>query len=204
MISEKTKELSKLAQNKQNMMKQKEEQINNVITTLKSNPKFIKLLTFSLNSLDGFITPPNRDIKINAKIIIRMDGVLVLKTTTTININNEEIVLVSLSFIVQKVGEILWKLLAFNEIVDHELAKQFSDKGGHEAVIEILLCKQKGPASKPYVKILNGLSQIPHLVQRLIDSGVIETCKLVNDIYIDDTDIITTNFETMKKISSIF
>ena len=62
MISEKTKELSKLAQNKQNMMKQKEEQINNVITTLKSNPKFIKLLTFSLNSLDGFITPPNRDI----------------------------------------------------------------------------------------------------------------------------------------------
>jgi hypothetical protein len=35
-----------------------------------------------------------------------------------------------------------------NEIVDHELAKQFSDKGGHEAVIEILLCKQKGFASK--------------------------------------------------------
>ena len=52
------------------------------------------------------------------------------------------------------------------------------------------------------MKILNGLSQIPQLVQRLIDSGVIETCKLVNDIYIDDSEIITTNFETMKKISS--
>ena len=26
-----------------------------------------------------------------------------------------------------------------DEIVDHELAKKFSDKGGHDAVIEILL-----------------------------------------------------------------
>ena len=34
-----------------------------------------------------------------------------------------------------------------SEVVDHELAKQFSDKAGHEAVIEILLCKPKGPAS---------------------------------------------------------
>jgi hypothetical protein len=35
-----------------------------------------------------------------------------------------------------------------NDAVDHDIAKQFSDKGGHEAVIEILLCKQKGIASK--------------------------------------------------------
>lgn len=94
MISEKTKESTKLAQTKNNMMKQKEDQINNVIVTLKTNPRFIKLLTFSLNSLDSFVSPPNSDIRINAKIIIRFDGVLVLKSTTTININNEEIVLV--------------------------------------------------------------------------------------------------------------
>lgn len=95
MISEKTKEMSKLAQTKLNMMKQKEEQISNCIITLKTNPKFIKLLTFSLNSLDSFVSPPNRDIKINAKIIISFDGVPVLKTTATININNEDIVLVN-------------------------------------------------------------------------------------------------------------
>ena len=94
MISEKTKEANKLANTKSNLMKQKEDQISNVITTLKANPKFIKLLTFSLNSLDGFVSPPNRDLKINAKIIIRFDGVLILKTTTTLNISNEEIVLV--------------------------------------------------------------------------------------------------------------
>jgi hypothetical protein len=42
----------------------------------------------------------------------------------------------------------MWKLIAINEIVDHDLAKQFSDKGGHEAVIEILLSGQKSTASK--------------------------------------------------------
>lgn len=44
-----------------------------------------------------------------------------------------------------------------DEIVDHELAKKFSDKGGHDAVIEILLCKQKGPASKVILLFIQAL-----------------------------------------------
>jgi hypothetical protein len=83
------------------------------------------------------------------------------------------------------------------------LAKLFADTHGHEAVIEILLCKQKGEGAKPYIKILNGLVQVPQLVQKLIESGLIETVKLVNDIYIDDQDIIYMNFDTMKKISNL-
>jgi hypothetical protein len=94
MTSEKSKESTKFAQTKTNVMKHKEDQLRDCIITLKTNPRFIRLLTFSLASLDGFVTPPNNEIKINAKIIIRLDGVLVLKTTTTININNEDIVLV--------------------------------------------------------------------------------------------------------------
>ena len=99
MISEKSKESNRLAQTKNNVMKHKEDQIRDCIITLKTNPRFIKLLTFSLNSLDGFVSPPNKEIKINAKIIIRLDGVLVLKTTTTVNINNEDIVMVTFLFI---------------------------------------------------------------------------------------------------------
>lgn len=79
----------------------------------------------------------------------------------------------------------------------------FSDKYGHEAVIEILLCKPKDHASKPYIKILNGLVHIPQLVQKLIESGLIETVKLVNDLYNEDLDVIATNFDTMKKISNL-
>jgi len=52
-------------------MQQKEETLQNVLNTIKSNPKFIKLLTYSLNSLEGFVSPPNREIRVNAKIIIR-------------------------------------------------------------------------------------------------------------------------------------
>jgi len=35
-----------------------------------------------------------------------------------------------------------------NDIVDQELAKYFVESGGHEAVIEILLSLQPGPAAK--------------------------------------------------------
>lgn len=45
--------------------------------------------------------------------------------------------------------------------------------------------------------------QVPQLIPKMIESGIIETVKLVNDLYNDDLDIINTNFETMKKISSI-
>ncbi len=58
---------------------QKEEQINNVLTTIKSNPKFIKLLFYSLNSLEGFISLPNKEIKLNSRIIISLEGLEILK-----------------------------------------------------------------------------------------------------------------------------
>lgn len=93
MISDKSRAI-KLAEEKKRALKQKEDQIINVIVTLKANPKFIKLLTFSLNSMDMLITPPNREIKLNSKLIIQNDGVAVLKITASINISNEEIVTV--------------------------------------------------------------------------------------------------------------
>jgi hypothetical protein len=42
----------------------------------------------------------------------------------------------------------MWKIISINDIVDQELVKLFADTNGHEAVIEILLCKQKGEGSK--------------------------------------------------------
>jgi hypothetical protein len=92
MRSLKSKEFAKLAESKLLLMQQKEGQIRDCIITLKSNPKFIKLLSFAMNNLEKFISFPNREIKINAHIIIKQDGVIVLKTTSSINIGNEEIV----------------------------------------------------------------------------------------------------------------
>jgi hypothetical protein len=45
-------------------------------------------------------------------------------------------------------GDIIWKCISFNDEIDMELAKMFSDTLGHEAVIEILLSKEKSKSSK--------------------------------------------------------
>ena len=52
-------------------MQQKITVISDVVKSIKNNPKFIKLLIYSMNSLENFVSPPNRQIRINAKIIIK-------------------------------------------------------------------------------------------------------------------------------------
>ena len=52
-------------------MKQKIATISDVIKSIKQNPKFIKLLIYSMNSLENFVSPPNITIRINARVIIK-------------------------------------------------------------------------------------------------------------------------------------
>ena len=65
------KPLSAIQEQRLRMIKQKEDTLRTVITSAKDNPKFIKLLKYSLNSLEDFVSPPNREIRLNATIIIR-------------------------------------------------------------------------------------------------------------------------------------
>lgn len=76
------------------------------------------------------------------------------------NLTNDEIVEVNINIYnnqhhltYQKTGIIIYKLIGINDIVDQELAKYFVEANGHEAVIEILLSLQPGPAAK--VLIIN-------------------------------------------------
>lgn len=88
--------------NKKKDMQQKVDVITDVIKTIKNNPKFIKLLIYSMNSLENFVSPPNRQIRINARIIIKCksiffiptidEGVGTLKAIAQINITKNEIV----------------------------------------------------------------------------------------------------------------
>jgi hypothetical protein len=52
-------------------MKQKIDTISSVINSIKNNPKFIKLLIYSMNSLENFVSPPNREIRLNARVVIK-------------------------------------------------------------------------------------------------------------------------------------
>ena len=193
----------RLQQERAAALKKKEDTLKTVLESAKKNPKFIKLLIYSLNSLENFVSPPNREIPINAKIIIRLEGIGILRALALINITNDEVVL--------KTGDIIWKLISVYDILDYELAKYFAEKNGHQAAIEILISKNKNSTdnestakcSIPFIKVLNGLSQIPQLMNKLLENNLTDTIKLINDTYIDDINILNMNSDTTKKVSNL-
>ena len=127
----KVKTFEQRKREKQAELKKREDNIQNVLDSAKNNPKFIRLLNYSLNSIDNLITPPNPDIKFNAKIIIQKGGIDILRNVAMKNLENEEVV--------QHITEIIWKLLSVYDNVDQELAQLFVQHKGHEAIIELLL-----------------------------------------------------------------
>ena len=172
----------------------KKKAINDILTSATNNPKFAKLLMYSFNSLDKMITPPGSDVRLNAQLIIECGGIEVLRSLALKNSHNEEIC--------RQIAEIIYKLTSIYEMVDQELAQKFVAAKGHEAVIEILLGKNKGPGSIPLIKCIHNLCQVPQLINKLLDAGIAETIKLVNDMYPDDISIIRFNLDTMKKVSN--
>ena len=176
------------------MKEKKKKAIMDILTSAKNNPKFGKLLTYSFNSLDKMITPPGSDVRLNAQLIIETGGIEILKSIALKNSNNEQIC--------KLIGDIILKLTSQHFKVDQELAQKFVAAKGHEAVIEMVLSKNKGPGTIPLIKCVNNLCQVPQLVNKLLDAGIAETVKLVNDLYADDIYVIRLNLDTMKRISN--
>ena len=167
------KPLSKVREMNLRSLKLKEESISTLLTTIKSNQKFAKLLIFTLNSLQGFISPPNKEISINASIIIKLDGIEVLHLISVTNINKDEIISLA--------GDIFYKLISINDVFDKELTKLFAEKNGHKVIIDILLKRKKEKIDDillPYVKIINALTQIPQLIPTLIENNILDSLNL--------------------------
>ena len=194
------KPLSKMQEMNLRSLKLKEESISTLLTTIKSNQKFAKLLIFTLNSLQGFVSPPNREIRINSSIIIKLNGLDVLHLISVMNITKDEIIALA--------GDIFYKLIYINDIFDKELTKLFAEKNGHKLIIDIVL-KRKNEKNNdillPYIKIINGLTQIPQLISTLIENNIIDAINLnldENEQEITyDKVILQTKLETLKQIS---
>ena len=194
------KPLSKMQEMNLRSLKLKEESISTLLTTIKSNQKFAKLLIFTLNSLQGFVSPPNREIRINSSIIIKLNGLDVLHLISVMNITKDEIIALA--------GDIFYKLIYINDIFDKELTKLFAEKNGHKLIIDIVL-KRKNEKNNdillPYIKIINGLTQIPQLIQTLIENNIIDAINLnldENEQEITyDKVTLQTKLETLKQIS---
>ena len=195
------KPLSKMQEMNLRSLKLKEESISTLLTTIKSNQKFAKLLIFTLNSLQGFVSPPNREIRINASIIIKLNGLDVLHLISVMNITKDEIISLA--------GDIFYKLIYINDICDKELTKLFAEKNGHKLIIDIVLKRNKEKTNNillPYIKIINGLTQIPQLIPTLIESNIIDAINLnldenEQDITYDKIGL-QTKLDTLKQIST--
>ena len=195
-LKEAKERYERLKLEKERFIKQKHESVKGVLDTIINKPNFIKLLEYALHSIDSMLTPPNRDIRLNSKVIIEESGVEALKLVMNKNLENEDIV--------ENVCIILSKLLG--EPIDREIAKEFMDRAGHEIVFEMVCTKNPTLSSIYLIKIMNSLVSIPQLSQKLIDSGVIEALKLVNDLYADNSEfqeIIEINLDSIKKISNL-
>ncbi|MBP3801733.1 MAG: hypothetical protein J6I85_06920, partial [Clostridia bacterium] len=188
------KSYEQVKKEKEAQLNTKRKAINDALTSAKNNPKFAKLLSYSFSSLDKMITPPQSDARLNAKLIIEQGGIEVLRSIAQKNLHNEDVL--------KQISKIILKLTSLNEGVDQELALKFVEAKGHEAVIELLLSKNKGPGSIPLIKCLNNLCQVPQLINKLLNAGLAETIKLVNDLYSDEIQVISTNLDTMKKVSN--
>ena len=188
------KSYEQVKKEKEAQLNSKRKAINDVLTSAKNNPKFAKLLSYSFGTLDKMITPPQSDVRLNAKLIIEAGGIDVLRSIALKNIHNEDLC--------KQIAEIILKLTSIYEGVDQELALKFVEAKGHEAVIEMLLSKDKGPGSIPLIKCLNNLCHVPQLINKLLDAGLAETIKLVNDLYTDEIQVISINLDTMKKVSN--
>ena len=188
------KSYEQVKKEKEAQLNSKRKAIRDVLTSAKNNPKFAKLLSYSFTSLDKMITPPQSDCRLNAKLIMEEGGIDVLRQIALKNVHNEDIC--------RQIANIIVKLTSMAEGVDQELALKFVESKGHEAVIELLLSKDKGEGSVPLIKTLNNLCQVPQLINKLLDAGLAESIKLVNDLYNDDIQVISTNLDTMKKVSN--
>ena len=73
------------------LKEKKKRAINDILTSATNNPKFVKLLTYSFNSLDKMITPPGSDVRLNAQLIIECGGIEVLRSLADKNSHNPEI-----------------------------------------------------------------------------------------------------------------
>ena len=71
----------------------REKSIQNVLDSAQNNPKFTRLLNFSLNSIDNLISPLNREFRLNAKMLIQKGASEILKEVALKNKDKEEMAL---------------------------------------------------------------------------------------------------------------
>jgi len=176
------------------LLQKKEEQIKSILSTAKNNPQFTKLINYSITSLEKLISPDNSDKHINIYSIIKLDGIKILSNIASVNVQKDEII--------DKTTDIMKTFLSYDNPKNHELSKFFVEKSGHMDIFQLLISIKNEKGIISLLEIINKLAQVPQLVNVLLDSGLVETLKFLNDNHKNSFEIGDLLCKIMSKITN--
>ena len=155
------------------MLQKKEHAIINALSTAKNNPKFEKLINYSLTSLESLISPDNSEKYINIYSIMKLGGIKTLTNIASVNFQNDELI--------NKTTDIMNRFLKYDDPKNHELSKFFVEQSGHMDIFQLLVTIKSEEGIKSLLDIVYKLVQVPQLVNILLDSGLVDTLQFLSD-----------------------
>ena len=175
-------------------LQKKEEIIKNNLITAKSNPQFTKLVNYSLSSLEKLISPDNSEKYINIYSIMKLNGIKILSNVASVNVKNDELI--------NKTTDIMKTFLAYDNPKNHELSKFFVEQSGHMDIFQLLISIKSEKGIISLLEIINKLVQVPQLANTLIDSGLVETLKFLNDSHGNSLAINDILYKIISKVTN--
>ena len=176
------------------LLKKKEEQIKNTLATAKNNPKFTKLINYSMTSLEKLISPDNSEKYINIRSIIKLDGIKILSNVASANVHNDELI--------NEISGIMCKFLSYDDPKNNELSKYFVEKDGHMDIYQLLISIKNEKGIKSLLEVIYKLVQVPKLVNSLLNTGLVETLKFLNDNHGNSIQINDILYKIASKITN--
>ena len=164
------------------------------MNTAKSNPQFTKLINYSLTSLEKLISPDNSDKYSNIHSIIKLDGIKTLSNVASVNVKNDELI--------NKTTGIMKKFLFYDNPKNHELSKFFVEKNGHMDIFQLLISIKSTLGINSLLEIIDKLVQVPQLANILIESGLLETVKFLNDNHGNKIGVNNILYKIMSKVTN--
>ena len=154
-------------------LQKKEEQLKEILNTIKSNSKFAKLIEFSLENLNKLFSPEYSEKYINVKSTMKLDGIKILSDIASTNINNDDLIC--------RITDVLKTFIVYDDPKSHELSKLFVEKQGHSYIFQLLGSIKNEHGIVSLLNIVEKLVEVPQLSSILLDSGLVDTLKYLND-----------------------
>ena len=154
-------------------LQKKEEQIKEILNTIKSNSKFAKLIEFSLENLNKLFSPDYSEKYINVKSTMKLDGIKILSNIASTNINNDDLIC--------RITDVLKTFIVYDDPKSHELSKLFVEQQGHSYIFQLLGSIKNEHGIVSLLDIVGKLVEVPQLASILLDSGLVDTLKFLSD-----------------------